>query len=105
MNNMERDMILSEIDAERQRQITKHDYDAAHDATHVDGELAMAAASYALANTTFTQTAENVWPFRDHDTGLIGYKPRSRHANLIRAAALIVAEIERLDAVFLAEKT
>jgi hypothetical protein len=73
-----------------------------HDDEHDRGELAMAAAAYArhAASDEDTRqinsgfTPDDLWPA----TWLAEYwKPRDSRSDLIRAAALIVAEIERLD--------
>ena len=90
---------IGEIAAERQRQIEKEGWSAKHDEQHSNGELARAAACYAMpqgfrdlsiygANTIRT----TVWPW-----DLLWWKPKDRRRDLVRAAALIVAEIERLD--------
>jgi hypothetical protein len=112
--------VLDEIAAERQKQITKG-YDAAHDDTHDRGELRLAAASYALRagkhgdqplyasvgrhplraerNFGWIGLGGLVWPFEEEFT--CDATPRER---LIAAAALIVAEIERLDRLALASE-
>lgn len=92
---------------ERRRQITSEGWTPEHDDDHVDGSLANAAACYAATTRTFkaeqyvgrgyeTYTAyEDLWPksWADH-----WWRPRkSRRRKLIVAAALILAEIERLD--------
>jgi PRTRC genetic system protein C len=95
------------IAAERQRQIDAEGWDAAHDDQHRDGGMAIAAACYAakagwesalrarivarwLQDTqdfiTFAWPWERKW-----------WKPRDRIANLVRAGALIAAEIDRLQ--------
>ncbi len=100
--------VIEEIRAERYRQINKEGWSFNHDDTHDQGELALAGASYiinAVAETrpepnldrqtdkwTLHAHASSVWPWhRDW------WKPKDRRRDLIRAAALIVAEIERLD--------
>lgn len=86
----------TDIVAERQRQIEVEGWTAEHDDHHVHGELADAAACYAVGElvsslrgkTVFTR----IWPWPDH-----WWKPKDRRRDLVRAGALIVAEIERLD--------
>lgn len=91
------------IAAERQRQVTEEGYDAAHDDDrygHSGGEIAQAAAAYALGGgliTNITRDREiSIWPTAwgpEEDT--VKRKPRIRQ--LVIAGALIVAEIERLQ--------
>jgi len=78
--------VIHEIAAERKRQIEGEGWTPGHDAEHIDGELARAAACYALG----IKLAQ--WPW---DAGW--WKPKGRRRNLVRAGALIVAEIERID--------
>lgn len=92
-----REEVMAEIAAERRRQIETEGWTAEHDDKHDFGELADAAASYIIwPNSPLAswriRIAKQVWPFDD-----VWWKPKDRRRNLIRAAALIVAEIERLD--------
>jgi hypothetical protein len=67
----------------------------AHDDTHSSGEMAYAAACYVLESTPLglDEVVRNAyWPW--HETW---WKPTTKRRNLIKAAALIIAEIERLD--------
>lgn len=87
--------ILGDIREERQTQIAKG-FDAKHDDTHTKGELAAAGAAYALtvaAECTLSDPDSEVWPFEEEFTPSTLYPRR----NLVKAAALIVSEIERLD--------
>ena len=81
---------IAEIREERGRQIKKG-YDAKHDDQHTLGQLADAAAHYATCPWTPTKTE---WPFDDEATTITDER---RKANLVKAAALILAELERLD--------
>lgn len=96
--------IIDEIAAERRRQIEVEGWTPGHDDGHMLGELAGAAACYA-SNAASAQEAASYfetrppvkepppgWPWLDEF-----WKPKDRRHDLIRAAALIVAEIERLD--------
>ena len=84
--------------AERQRQITAEGWTLEHDDQHADGQMAAAAGYYALACS---------WPHeRDIGRGHVPtywpwtpdwWKPKAPRSNLVRAGALILAEIERLD--------
>jgi hypothetical protein len=84
---------LDEVAAERQRQIDGEGYTASHDDEHDDESLAIAAACYALPLELYGRISYDIdiWPWR----GVINRKDRRR--DLIRAAALIIAEIERHD--------
>jgi hypothetical protein len=84
--------VVAEVAAERQRQIEAEGWTPEHDDEHDSGELAKAAASYAGDTRTFNAAAPVDWPWEQK-----WWKPRDRRSDLIRAAALIVAEIERLD--------
>lgn len=88
--------IITEIAAERRRQMEVEGWTPQHDDAHADGSLAQAAGCYALV--AGGADAENVearyWPTSWLPTW---FKPRDRRRNLIKAAALIVAEIERID--------
>lgn len=85
---------VRELVAERRRQIEVEGWTPDHDATHSDGALAMAAASYALEAARVSKGAPPAsWPFDE-----AWWKPKDRRSNLIRAGALIIAEIERLGA-------
>ncbi len=79
--------VLVEIRDERHRQIVEERFDSHPDDQHKDGELAKAAACYACPHL-----AAQLWPWSPH-----WWKPKDQRSNLIRAAALIMAEIERMD--------
>lgn len=85
--------VVEEIAVERRRQIEAEGWTREHDDTHARGELAQAAGCYALrAGRGHTGFVPLNWPWADS-----WWKPRGARRDLIRAAALIVAEIERLD--------
>lgn len=95
------DHVVDEVAAERRRQIGSEFWDLDHDDRHVEGELARAAAAYALASTGIVRLAYNPelaetvpqdWPWSS-----LYWKPSDRRRMLIKAAALLVAEVERLD--------
>lgn len=90
--------VIDEIAAERKRQIEVEGWDADHDAEHDCGQLAKAAACYALhagSNDDDRQVNSGFSPPNWPWTGF--WKPSRPRRELIKAAALIVAEIERLD--------
>lgn len=88
---------INDIAAERQRQIDVEGWTPDHDDQHASGQLAAAAGSYALAkHPRLLWVGGNefplTWPWHRR-----WWKPKDRRRDLIRAGALIVAEIERLD--------
>lgn len=93
-----RAVVLSDIRAERVRQVVDEGFTPAHDDKYSAGEMAAAAAAYAFSAYTTTADryraadARGFWPW-----AASWWKPRGARWDLVRAAALIVAEIERLD--------
>lgn len=89
------DMIVDE----RRRQVEEEGFDAEHDAAHRPGELLNAGISYAIRaeldggrSTTPVMPPPARWPWRPEE-----WKPSDDPLqNLVRAAALIAAEIDRL---------
>ncbi|MFD1189688.1 hypothetical protein [Phenylobacterium conjunctum] len=89
--------VIEEIAAERRRQIEVEGWTPEHDDEHTAGELADAAAVYATTRRIADERGRltdvgHWWPWC-----LSWFKPQGRRRDLIKAAALIVAEIERLD--------
>lgn len=85
---------IDDIAAERKRQREVEGYSFEHDDKYNSDQLARAAACYAnpvypLIEHTFLPIN---WPW-----GQSWWKPTTRRRDLVKAAALIVAEIERLD--------
>lgn len=90
--------------AERQRQVTAEGWTPAHDDTHDNNEMAFAAACYAFHAAAASWDLEDCgteydshpapknWPWEPE-----WWKPKSARSDLVRAGALILAEIERLD--------
>ena len=82
---------------ERARQINEEGWTPQHDDRHINSEMAGAAASYALhdiAGGFFKNDIRSIWPWSRE-----WFKPSGKRRNLVKAAALIIAEIERLDRV------
>jgi hypothetical protein len=89
---------IGEIAAERRRQIKVEGWTPEHDDTHGRGEMAVAAACYADPRPQMFGDPRILGPVRwNQDLGDWDWNPKDRRSNLIRAGALIVAEIERLD--------
>ncbi|HBO1747695.1 TPA: hypothetical protein L4F86_002821 [Pseudomonas aeruginosa] len=82
-----------DVQAERHRQITAEGWTPEHDDKHNGGELADAAACYALwAGGINPGNWREFWPWAPE--WLKHSEPRRM---LVKAGALILAEIERLD--------
>jgi len=91
------------IRAERERQIKVEGFSAFHDSQHNISDLARAAICYAI-NAIKNQSADHIariqcdraikifWPWRVDD-----YKPTAPIRDLVKAGALIAAEIDRLQ--------
>ena len=87
------------IAEERQRQIEVEGYTPDHDDQHGYGELAMAAMCYAMLPIWRpAEMAPLGWPWSSPEP-MNGFKPTpdDRIRELVKAAALCVAEIERLQ--------
>jgi len=83
---------IEDVVNERQRQQLIEGWDAAHDDKYVDGELASAAACYALFADRPGFSTPAHWPW-----GSEWWKQTNQRRDLVKAAALIIAEIERID--------
>lgn len=107
------------IAAERQRQIDAEGWTPEHDASHTGQSLAWAAVAYAAPETVYRKTELmggvsylDPWPWQNDKrttTGVHADRRRARRPSkpttaerlreLIKAGALIAAEIDRLQAV------
>lgn len=89
-----------DIVAERVRQVVKEGWLPEHDDQHAGGELAKAAGCYAwIAGQSdelrlIFDAPPPTWPW-DREW----WKPTDRRRDLVKAGALILAEIERLDRI------
>lgn len=98
---------LLAIAAERRRQVEVEGWTAEHDDAHAAGEMARAGACYALHGAraavplhdaggrrlvTIDVGAECFWPWQT-----AWWKPQDMRRNLVRAGALIAAELDRSD--------
>lgn len=86
--------VIEDVFAERKRQITSEGWTAAHDDEHDGGEMAIAGACYAMRADRVGggHDVPKEWPWDK-----AWWKPKNKRRDLVRAAALIIAEIERLD--------
>lgn len=83
--------VLRDVIAERQRQVSVKGWTPEHDDTYTCGELSGAAISYIEP-----MEAVFYWPAEWHDDS---FKPSDERRNLVKATALLLAEIERLDRI------
>lgn len=84
---------LADVAAERARQINVEGWTIEHDNRHSYNEISIAAACYIIAEPD-DEVVPGAWPWAAEY-----WKPKSRRRNLVRAGALILAEIERLDRI------
>jgi hypothetical protein len=85
--------VVADVLAERKRQMDVEGWSTAHDDEHDGGEIAMAAVVYAIPDVSpLYDQREQLWPWAQR-----WFKPKDRRRDLVRAAALLVAEIERID--------
>lgn len=82
------------IAEERARQVFGEDFDYKHDDSYVNGELVQAAIAYAqhAHNPKASVAVPYAWPWLPK-----WFKPTNPRRDLVKAGALIAAEIERLD--------
>lgn len=98
-----RNKILTQIANERNRQVHGEGFDSGHDDGHGRGDLAIAAACYAVCPDNLFRLINNPYGeylFTDPWPWASCWDKRDKHDHrkrLIIAAALLVAEIERLD--------
>ena len=91
------------IDEERKRQIEVEGWTKEHDAEHTNEALALAAACYAIPSVQRSYTYDPIlkaripefWPW---DIKWWKPSPEDRIKELVKAGALIAAEIDRLNA-------
>lgn len=116
---MSRDVILQAITSERERQVSAESYTPTHDDEHTDESLAIAAACYASPREIRVEARgdSSVW-FTDPWPWITGHhrgepinlgtssmkKGKSRERQLVIAAALIVAELERMARIVEAKR-
>jgi len=89
----------TDVLAERHRQATAEGWTPGHDDRHAFGELAEAAAAYASEAAKSHAGLPMCWPW-----SASWWKPSTPRRNLVKAGALILAEIERLDRAAIAQQ-
>lgn len=82
------------ISDERQRQIQVEGHTLEHDNHHTKSELSVAAACYAMSYLNSSGAIPPIWPW---SANWWKPTPNNRVRELVKAGALIVAEIERLQ--------
>jgi len=80
---------MADVMFERKRQVYVLGFDAPHDDNWNRGELKEAAIVYIDKHLKRSR-----WPF-----GEFWYRPKDERQNLVRAAAMLIAEIDRLDRI------
>ncbi|CAI1656159.1 hypothetical protein [Serratia liquefaciens] len=91
---------ISDVVAERQRQINAKGYTQESDDGYLAGVLSQAGAAYAVLASDLpnaARRAKRLWPWPNADKYLATRRKNTQRMNLVKAAALIVAEIERID--------
>ena len=87
---------VRDVLAERRRQVEQEGWTPEHDDQHAKGEMAFAAASYAMSSARHPLVMKygvpGNWPWAAE-----WWKPTTRRHDLVKAGALILAEIERID--------
>jgi len=97
------DQAARDVLAERARQVSAEGWTPEHDDEHFHGDMARAASSYALKAashasehpgiaTWLATAADKAWPWDSK-----WWKPGDPRRMLVKAGALLLAEIERLD--------
>ncbi|MDF8363323.1 MULTISPECIES: hypothetical protein [Achromobacter] len=91
--------------AERRRQVDEEGFKVADDNRYQEGQLSAAAAAYTIdacanvAGHASLSKPPSVWPWDPK-----WWRPEGARRNLVKAAALILAEIERLDRAAIAQQ-
>lgn len=86
---------IADVLAERRRHIEVEGWTPAHDDAHADGELEKAAACYAMHTPSVKNLQRQkvkLWPWSPD-----WWKPDLGRRDLVKAGALILAAIERID--------
>ena len=88
---------------ERAQHFSREGRTSSYDDGHIGGELALAAAEYAMVSTgrygTLKGGPSHVWPWSPQ-----WFKPTTPHLALVKAGALIIAELDRIDRMYSTEE-
>lgn len=95
---------VQDVLLERVRQLSEEGYDAKHDDAHTDGAIALAAAAY-IGGALKCHDGKKYGPpdGQDDDVDVLmalapwSIRYKSPRDSLVKATALILAEIERID--------
>ena len=92
---------IRDVMAERLRQVNEEGWTATLDDRYEYGELAKAAACYACEaiKSDYLRRMDAFSVPTDWPWGGDSWKPKDPRRDLVRAAALLIAEIERLDRI------
>ncbi|MCO6013081.1 hypothetical protein NFP34_06805 [Enterobacter hormaechei] len=83
---------VQSVISERQRQQSVEGWTPEHDDEHTEGEMAEAAACYAMFANNQGFSVPGLWPWARE-----WWKQSGQRRDLVKAGALILAEIERID--------
>lgn len=83
---------ILDVIAERQRQQSVEGWTPEHDDEHMHCEMAVAAACYIMADDDPRAGVPELWPWPEE-----WWKPTTIRRDLVKAGALVLAEIERID--------
>ena len=89
--------IAGELIKERIRQVDEEGFTSQDDDGRQDGSLSLGAAAYCVIGTVKNQMARLLWSSGLFDPKM--FKPAGRRRNLVKAGAMILAEIESIDRV------
>lgn len=83
---------IRDVIAERYRQQSVEGWTPEHDDEHMHCEMAVAAACYIMADDDPRADIPELWPWPEE-----WWKPTTIRRDLVKAGALVLAEIERID--------
>jgi len=89
--------------AERERQVKTEGWSSFHDDSHIDGAIGRAGGCYAIAAANELAGIDMTFPPASWPWHITWWKPATARRMLVKAGALILAEIERLDRAYAAQ--
>ena len=78
------------VKKEREKQISKHGYTTVHDRQHSKKAVLYGALAYLNSVIYSSNVGIEDWPFKEES-----FKPEGDIKNLVKAAAMIIAEIDK----------